>query len=206
MGKPSLISKFSTIALGVAVGFAAAIAILSWGTAKAAEFYGAFTAAIVAAVAVILGAYYQAELTRQRDKEIRLEEQAASALDLLYWLEHAIAELNFIVQLLVEVGEDFRAGKLDDKELPIEQFREMVSANFMNELLVRAKETTRLPPSIAQPVTKILYRTFTTADRVYHLRGGVEPFRPGQEKIDRYEEPNRSTRRGTINHQEVSER
>ena len=69
-------------AVWAGVGFAAAIPLLIWGSDKAPEFYGAFTAAIVAAIAVILGAYYQAELARRRDDAIAKQLQIAEATDL----------------------------------------------------------------------------------------------------------------------------
>jgi len=163
-------------AVWAALGFAAAIPLFLWGSDKAPEFYGAFVAAIVAAIAVILGAYYQAELTRRRDDAIQQREQIAEATDLYYWLEHAAQEMDFIASVLDGMHTHLTATGAPRIEMPIEQFREVVSARFMGELRDRAKIAARLPPTIAALVAPILYRTFSIVDRVYFLRGATDDF------------------------------
>src|ERR1700729_108730 len=97
-------------AVWAAVGLAAVVPFLLWGNDKAPQFYGAFMAAIVAAIAVVLGAYYQAELTRRRDDEIARRQEIAEATDLYLWLGHAVGEMNFIVQFMQEIHDRLTRG------------------------------------------------------------------------------------------------
>jgi len=169
-----------------ALCIAATIPIVLWGYEKAPEFYGAFTAAIVAAVAVILGAYYQAELTRRRDDLLRKQQETAEAVDLCFWLEHAADEVEFIADVLAKSRERLVASDASRLEMPIGQFREVVSAKFFGDLLARAGMAARLPAEIAGIVVQTIYRTFHVADRILMLRGASDDFRPRIEQIDSY--------------------
>ncbi|MEI9991866.1 MAG: hypothetical protein WDM86_17745 [Rhizomicrobium sp.] len=184
---PSTVLRYlfigSTLA---ALCVAAAIPIALWGSDKAPEFYGAFTAAIVAAVAVVLGAYYQDELTRRRDDILRKQDATAEAIDLCFWLEHAANEVEFIANLLAKTREHLVADDASRLEMPIEQFREVMSAKFFAELLPRAKMAAHLPAEIAGTVVQAIYRTFHVADRILMLRGASNGFHPTLEQIDSY--------------------
>ena len=170
-----LIRALVTGAAWAVLTVAAIVPFLFWGTDKAPEFYGAFVAAIVAAIAVVLGAFYQAELTRKRDDEIRRTEQLSEATELYYWLDHAVQELELITQILNGFRDRLIAGE-SKIEFPLDQLREIVSAKFMDELLLRAKTASRLPSAIAAAITETLYRTFTATDRVYKMRGAAPDF------------------------------
>jgi hypothetical protein len=61
----------SVLVIAGAIAIVTAVSFLIWGTTQAPAFYGAVTAAIVAASAVIAGAHYQAALVRRRDDELR---------------------------------------------------------------------------------------------------------------------------------------
>jgi hypothetical protein len=163
---------------GAAIGMlcAAAIAvvaipILVWGREGAPEFFGAFAAAIVAAIAVVTGAYYQASLTRQRDEEIRRQEQYAQAVDLCFWLDHAVSELEFIADTLAGISRHLEKEGASSLEWTQQRYREVVSAEFMNELPARAKSASRLPLPMAEPVAKALYKTFMRVERLHWRRG-----------------------------------
>ncbi len=169
-----------------AVCIAAAIPFALWGTGKAPEFYGAFTAAIVAAIAVVVGAFYQSDLTRRRDDALRRQDQIAEAIDLRLWLEHAADELDFIVSIL---DRTIRQMTSDDKfqvDMSLDQFREVISPKFSDDLLARARAATRLPPGLAGQIARTLYKTFHTADRVLLLRGASEDYRPEKDQLEKY--------------------
>ena len=100
IGRNKPLRGFGTALVGAAVGAVILVPFLLWGSGRAPEFFGAFTAAIVAAIAVVLGAYYQADLTRQRDNELRRQAQIAEATDLCFWLEYAANEMDFIAEAL----------------------------------------------------------------------------------------------------------
>jgi hypothetical protein len=172
-------------AVWAAVGLAATIPFLLWGNDKAPEFYGAFMAAIVAAIAVVLGAYYQAELTRRRDDEIAQREEIAAATDLFFWLGHAIREMEFIEDVLRRFHSNLQdnESKLD---LTLDRFREVVSSHFMDDLRQRAQIAARLSPRLGAEVAPILYDTFLAADRIYRFRGASETGMFSRETLDKH--------------------
>jgi hypothetical protein len=165
-----------------------AIPILLWGSERAPEFYGAFTAAIVAAVAVVLGAYYQAFLVRRRDDELRKHEQFAEATDLCYWLDHAAVEMDFIANVLLGIGQHLSQEGQSTLDWPPDRYSEVVTSQFMNDLLARARAASRLPKEIAGPVAQVLYRSFTAIDRVHRLRGVPDAFRATADHVAKHEE------------------
>ena len=173
-------------AVWAGLGFAAAIPLLIWGSDKAPEFYGAFTAAIVAAIAVILGAYYQAELTRRRDDTIARQAQIAEATDLFLWLEHAIGEMNFIARVLEGFGDSLNGDDANKLNMPLEQYREVVSSQFMEELRDRAKAAARLSPVLGVIVAPTLYDTFLAIDRIYRFRGASPDAKFGLKQIEQH--------------------
>jgi len=159
-----------------AAGAVVAIPFLVWGSGKAPEFFGAFTAAIVAAVAVVLGAYYQAALTRQRDDNIRRYEQHAQAVDLCCWLDHAVSEMEFIANLLTTMGQHLEQEGKASLDWTVERYRDVVTAEFMNEMYARAKDAAHLPFSIAEAVSRSLYQSFMRVERLHWQRGVPSTF------------------------------
>jgi hypothetical protein len=93
------------------------------GTDKAAEFYGAFAAAIVAAIAVILGASYQAHLTRRRDDEVRVAELVVAAKEIFLWLDKSIFELERAYGRLDEFAARMKLGASPQFPSTYENFR-----------------------------------------------------------------------------------
>ncbi len=184
--KSSLPRNLATGAVWVALGVAVVLPFLFWGTEKASEFFGAFTAAIVAAIAVIAGTYYQAELTRRRDNAILERDRVAEATDLFLWLEHAIDEMEFIASLLGRFRDNMGKSVDEKLDIPLEQYREVVSAHFMREIQDRAKTAARLSPELGLSVTPILYGTFRAVDRVYQFRGASNNFQPTREQVERH--------------------
>lgn len=184
----------NNLVLGAGIGFVCAagaamfvIPYLLWGHEHAPEFFGSFLAAIVAAVAVVLGAYYQAALTRKRDEQLRQQDQLADAVDLCHWLSHAATEMEFVADVLLGIGQHLSQERQTSLDWPLERYREVVSAQFMNELLGRAKTASRLPSNLAGPVSQVLYASFTVADRVYRLRGVPDQFRATADHIAKHE-------------------
>lgn len=141
-----------------AVASVVVIPLLLWGSDRAPGYFGAFTAAIVAAIAVVLGAFYQADLVRRRDEDLRRRSQIAETIDLYFWLGHASREMEFVAGLLEKMHTQLIDGNIAQVRMPVEQFREMVSAHFMEELLSRAQVASRLPFDIASPVSHAFVR------------------------------------------------
>jgi len=183
----------SDIVRGVATGLAlvaggtvVVIPFLFWGSSHAPEFFGAFTAAIVAAVAVVLGAHYQASLTRQRDDEIRKRDQTGEILELYFWLGHASQEMEFIADILDRMKARMAVSAQTKLPLPLQQFREITSSAFMDELLERAKAASKLPVDVSSVAVHVLYGTYTEADRIYRHRGATEDYHPPTEILEKY--------------------
>ncbi|HEY0300687.1 MAG TPA: hypothetical protein VGC36_05115 [Rhizomicrobium sp.] len=179
--------RYLLIGAIVAALCAAAVApIVIWGNAKTPEFYSTLVAAIVAAIAVVIGAQYQADLTRKRDDALRNEERVAEAIDLCLWLEHAADELDFVISVLARAIDKLASDGKSQVEMPLDQFRQVISPKFVDDLLVRARMATRLPPGLAGQVARTLYRTFHVADRTLLLRGASERYRPNKEQLEKY--------------------
>jgi hypothetical protein len=183
----SAASKYLIVGLVVVASlFAVTMPVLVWGSDKAPEFFGAFTAAIVAAVAVIIATYYQADLTRRRDALLKKEEEISDAVDLCFWLEHAANEMDFIARTLGGIRGNLIASGKTHIEMPTGQLREITSAKFFDELLSRAQAAARLPKEISRQIVRTIYATLTVSDRMLMLRGATDDFRPSIENIDRY--------------------
>ena len=71
-------------------------------------------------------------------------------------------------------------------QMPMDQFREVITSRFMDELMVRAKAASKLPFDIAAPVVHVLYGTYSEADRIYQLRGAKTDYQPQIEEIEKY--------------------
>ena len=100
------------------------------------------------------------------------------------WLEHAIGEMKFIAQVL----EGFRdtLSKEDKLNMPLEQYREVVSSQFMEELRDRAKSCAQLSPVLGILVAPTLYDTFLAVDRIYRFRGASGTTKFGLKEIERH--------------------
>jgi hypothetical protein len=180
-------SRYLVAGLALAtLGLAGAVPIVFRGVSGAPEFYGAFTAAIVAAIAVVLGAYYQSELTRRRDDALLKQERITEAIDLCYWLNHASSEMEFIALILAQTRTWLTENGKTQVEMPLSQFREVVSSKFFEELLPKAKAAARLPAEISAMVSREIYSTFQAADRILLLRGASDSFRPTVDQLDKY--------------------
>ena len=116
----------SPIVIVPVAGAAFGLALLPFlvaGTEKAAEFYGSFAAAIVAAIAVILGASYQAHLARKRDEELRIADLVSTATEVFLWLERCITELERAAYRLDEFAKRSEAGAASTVPMTYEYFR-----------------------------------------------------------------------------------
>ena len=174
-----------TIGLALIATLILAPSLFALDGENAPEFYGAFTAALVAAAALIFGAYYQDHLARLKDEKARTEERTAESIELCFWLDHCDSELEFILKVLTRMKERLsNSGRKID--MPLDQFREVISSHFFDGLLQRVRAASRLNPEIAAFVTSEIYRTYTTVDRIFRLRGASEDFRPTLEDLEKY--------------------
>jgi hypothetical protein len=183
----------SDVVRGAAIGLAlaggvgvVAIPFLVWGSEHSPEFFGAFAAAIVAAIAVVLGAYCQHDLMRKRDAERRDIELIGETIELMFWLDYAAKEMDFIAVALREIHTRMIECELSEIEMPVVEFRRVVSARFMDELLARAKEASKLPEKVAAPVVQTLYDTASQAERIYDLRVVSPAFKPQITDVETY--------------------
>jgi hypothetical protein len=169
-----------------ALAVAALIPILLWGSDKAPDFYAPFVAALVAAIAVILGAYYQAELARRRDDESAKHKTIAEATDLYLWLGYAESEMELIEAVLLNLREYVASRDGAKLDLSVTQYRELVSSQFMDEIRDRAKVAARLSPGLGAVVAPILYDTFQATARVYRLPQSATVANYGPAQIERH--------------------
>lgn len=180
---------YKNIAFGLAcaaLGFAAALPIVVFGSDKSPEFYGAFAAAIIAAAALLLGSFYQDNLTRERDEKLLQQTRNAEAIDLCFWLRHCDGELEFIESALKRMRDNLKSqGKLS-LEMPLERFRGIIAPHFHEELLEKAKIASKLTPEMAGLVAGDLYKTFIVADRIFLLRQATDDYQPSLEAIEKY--------------------
>lgn len=171
---------------GAMLGFPLAFAVTFWNSTSSAEFFGAFAAAFIAAAALILGAFNQDYIERKREDDFRQQKQTADALDLCFWLDHAAQELDNILKLVREMRDTLVVDEKANLEMPLEQFREVVTAQFLKELPQRAKAASQLPPKLASIVSRDLYRAYALADRILFLRGASSAFKPSINALNSY--------------------
>jgi hypothetical protein len=170
----------------VAAGFAIATLVKFQGTDNSPQFYGAFAASLVAAIALIGGAFFNDSLSRSREEETRTRDRIAGAIDLHFWMDHCAAELDFIASALARLHAKLVSENKSAVDFSLNQFKDMISSHFYDELLDRAKSASKLPPEIAGFVTSEIYKAFTTADRILGLNHASEKFLPSTQQIDQY--------------------
>jgi hypothetical protein len=177
------------LALGTAcaaLGFAAAFSLIFQSSEESPEFYGAFTAALIAGATLIFAAYYRDNLERKRDERLIARERMVEAIDLYFWLEHCDGELEFIAEALIRIRDQLALENKTTINISTDQFLEIISSHFYGELLERAKTAAKLPPEIAGLITGDLYKTFTIVDRIFILRHASDTYRPSIERFEKY--------------------
>jgi hypothetical protein len=144
-------------ALLFGMGFALVfIPFLVTDTEHAAEFFGAFTAAIVAAIAVILGAFYQAHLTRQRDESLRIAELIVEAKELFLWLEQSVVALSRASYRLVAFAEKIGTGTPPQVPLTYANFRVFLSPVSQEEAAARIRALAKFPIDLGLSVSSAI--------------------------------------------------
>ncbi len=185
-----LLSRLLTAAImGLVAGLAlsiVALPIFIWGAKDAPSFYGSFAAAIVAAIAVILGSSYQHHLDSQREEHQREQDQIGIAIELSFWLRHAANEMTFVSSVLERMEEFLRSKPDEPPSLTLEQFRDIVTPHFFDELRAKARDGAKLPHELSRDVSRVIYATYTITDRILALRGAAASYRPTAEALSEY--------------------
>jgi len=179
------IKNVAVCSAGLAIGYAIGT-LLPLDSESAPEFYGAFSAAFIAAAGLIFVTYFSDSLTNKRDEKLRADDRKSEAIDLCFWLEHCDHELEFVESALTRIREKLSLEGKTAVPIPLNQFKEVISSHFYGELLERAKAASRLTPEIAGLVAGDLYKTFTVVDRLFLLRQATSDYQPSVETIDQY--------------------
>ena len=186
MGRFNLIKALGALLAGAAIGFALATALTFWKSNNSPQFFGALTASLIAAAALVFGAFCNDFLARKRDEDARIRERIAAAIDLHFWLEHCAEELNFIASALERLQKRLIQGNKSTIDISIDQFKEVIASHFYNELLDRAKEASMLPPEMAGFIAAEIYKVFTTFDRLYSFKHASDKFLPSTDQVGQY--------------------
>lgn len=186
MKRLSTIKFFGILLAGMALGFAAATAVSFWGKPNSPQFYGALSASLIAAAGLIFNSIYNDFSIRRRDAEATTREKTAAAIDLHFWLDHCATELDFIASALARLHKKLTSENKPTIDFSLEQFKEMLSSHFYEELLDRAKAASKLPPEMAGFIASKIYEAHTTADRIFGMNHASERFLPPTEQVDQY--------------------
>jgi hypothetical protein len=95
--------------------------------------------------------------------------------------------MEFIAEVLLGIAQHLTEQDQNSLDWPMQQYREVISSQFMGELLSRAKSASRLPKEIGGPAARALYRTFSIVDRIHRMRGIPDTFRATAEHLARNE-------------------
>jgi len=144
---PIVVVPISVATLGLVF-----VPIFVWGTDHAAEFYGAFVAAIVAAGAVVGTTFLQARLASRERTALRKEEALIYALDTYVWLSKLISVFAFyetVVGNLLTNDPKF--------QMTASQLRSNINIEVRNELCARTPLAAKLPGKTGHQLLNDLY-------------------------------------------------
>lgn len=110
--------RVALIVIGVGL-CVAVLALLYFPKDGAAQFFGAFLAAIVAAGAVIGNAYYQARLVRERDDRISAQRSRADLVRLIGFVSYAYTRSAQVEVVIKGAIESARAGSSSPRDAPV---------------------------------------------------------------------------------------
>lgn len=123
----------------------------------AAQFFGAFLAAGVAAGAVIATTNMQAAANRKAVLEERLEAQKIASVELYIWMATLASTFSF-------VGTVLESWAKDGHRISAQNFRSNVSADIRNQLRTRIAVAATLPTAICRKVLLALHSADSALD------------------------------------------
>lgn len=130
-------------------------------TDHAAQFYGALVAAFVAAGAVVGGAFYQAELTRQRDNRFAERETLIDAIELFGFLDYYLRRTRILknqfssLRFEIEVGAN--AAETDFTALTYGDLQKYVISTDVEGWRENLAKASRLPGDMARKLILSIY-------------------------------------------------
>jgi len=140
------------VLLGILSACVLILPFVLWNTEKAAEFFGAFSAAIVAAISILVAAAYQADLTRKRDDALRQADLISEAKLLFLWLDSCITRLERNVYRLDAFADAVRDGKRPQVEQTFGNFRMHFFPIPSDEAIARLPALAKFPIDLALSV------------------------------------------------------
>jgi hypothetical protein len=79
--------------------------------------------------------------------------------------------MEFIADTLAGMCRHVEEEGKSTLHLTSDQYRDVITSEFMNELVSRAKAATQLPLPVAEPLANALYKTFMRVERLHWRRG-----------------------------------
>ncbi len=93
---PSLLAiPLTTLALGIFI-----VPFAVWNTDHAAQFFGAFVAALATAIAAFSGFFIQHKLSEEREQKAENKRQLTEVVELFFWLRYIQVSLVRAVKAL----------------------------------------------------------------------------------------------------------
>lgn len=126
-------------------------------TDHAAQFYGAFLAAFVAAFAVVGNSRYNDYLARRRDAEARERNEIKNALSVWSFITRAKLHLGGVVNVMgtcTYKPMQTRAGAMEVTDSPTSKFRTAARSDYKFDQVMA--EASALPPEIAMSVVRAI--------------------------------------------------
>jgi hypothetical protein len=153
---PIFVVPLSFLALGIVlVPFAVA------GTDHAAQFYGSFVAAIVAAGAVVGTTTLQAHLAHNESRRIRREAFLSEALELYAWLSELAGALSYVADVL-----DRWTKIIPAPTLTAESLRSNLHPDARERLRAHIGIASRLQSPLGQSTLNLLHRIDGVLDTI----------------------------------------
>ncbi len=155
--KPIVVLPLAAVALGVTL-----VPFAVWNTDHAAQFYGSFVAALVAAGAVVGGAQVQAAMTRRRDERLERREHVTHLIGLAAFpaLHGGYALSNFPERWRMPNIRSSPTGKNgleDESEYTPDEIRLIVGELVNLNIDTHAQTAALLKSEVADQVLSSLY-------------------------------------------------
>ena len=99
-----------------------------------------------------------------------------------------MAELDFIAGALTKLHTKLVSENKIAIGISPDQFKQIISSHFYDELLERAKSASKLTPEIAAYVAGAIYNAFTSVDRILVMRQASDQFVPTNDQVLQYAE------------------
>jgi hypothetical protein len=133
-----------------------------WDTDHAAQFFGSFSAAIVAAIAVIGTTTLQAHFARQQRKEVRREDMLAEALELYAWMFGLAVDIGMVEKIL-------HSRRSSTPSMTVAEYRQNLPLDVRVRLRNRLVIASRLPQPYGHQVVDLLHKVDSVIDTISYM-------------------------------------